>query len=126
MQLKTNDKAVRLDQLTEELRALPGLSGLQGLSARVLSSTGEIEIAVHTEGLVLNADEERAVMEAVGRHVPDPQWRVSADERELATILSQSEGSLGLAEIEKALRALARMVDTGRPEMMTIHGSDGE
>jgi len=126
VQLKTNDKAVRLDQLTEELRALPGLSGLQGLSARALSSTGETEITVHTEGPVLSVDEERAVREAVGRHVPDPQWRVSADERELATILSQSEGSLGVAEIEKAIRALARMLDFGWPEMMTIHGSDGE
>jgi hypothetical protein len=126
VELKTSEKAVRLDQLTEELRALPGLSDLQGLSARTVSATGETEITVHTAGRVLSDDEERAVREALSRHVPDPQWRASAEERELAAILSRSEGSLGVADLERALRVLALMVGPGRPEMMTIQGSDRE
>jgi hypothetical protein len=126
VELKTSQKGVRLDQLTEELRALPGMSDLQGLSARTLSATGETEITVHTAGRVLSDNEERAVREALSRHVPDPQWHASADERELATILSRSEGSLDVADLERAVRALARVVGLDRSEMITAQESGAQ
>ena len=95
MQLKSSDKEVRLDQLTEEIRALPGLSRLQGLSASIDQVAGEVEIRVHVEAPALTTEEERAIAEAVARHVPDPQWGVSEEEKELAAILSRGRGQPG-------------------------------
>jgi len=128
VELKVSSKAIRLDQLTEEIRALPGLSRVQGLSACGPSRSGDFEVTVHVEGLALSADEERLVNGAVARHLPDPQWGVSEEEKELAAILSRSEGILSLADLEKALRLVARTLAQARPEVAgaitAIRGSE--
>ena len=115
MQLKVVGREIRLDQLTEEVRALPGLSRLQGLSARLDEAAGEVEVTVHVGAMGLTTEEERAVEEAVARHVRDPQWGASQDDRELVAMLSRAEGSLSLGDVEKALRAMARILDLRLP-----------
>jgi hypothetical protein len=65
------------------------------------------------------------VAETIARHVPDPQWGVSTEEKELAAILARSEGSLSLADLERAFRVLARPLDP-RPAPPAIDGSDRE
>lgn len=117
MELTISGKAVCLAQLSDEIRSLPGLSRVQGLSACGPSSTGETVITLHVEGPALSAEEERSVREAVARHVPDPQWGVPKEESELTALLNRSEGSLSLGDVEKALRALARAVERGQPGM---------
>ena len=108
MQFKTSGKAVRLDQLTDEIRALPGLAQIYGLSACGPSPAGDMQISVHVDDIALGVEEEHAVAETIARHVPDPQWGVSMEEKELAAILARSEGSLSLADLERAFRVLAR------------------
>jgi hypothetical protein len=118
---------VRLDQLTEEIRALPGLSRLQGLSACGPSASGETEITVHLENGALSDDQNRAIEETLARHLPDPQWGATVDEKDLAAILSRAEDSLATADLEKALRALTRIVDLQRPSAaLTMSGSDAK
>lgn len=129
MQFKTGSKAVRLEQLTDEIRALPRLARIYGLSACGPSAAGDMEISVHVDDVALSVEEERAVAETIARHVPDPQWGVSTEEKELAAILARSEGSLSLADLERALRVLgrtlARPLDP-RPAPTAIDGSDRE
>ena len=128
MQFKTGGKTIRLDQLTDEIRALPSLAAVQGLSACGPSAAGDIEITVHTDGTALSAEDEQAVAGAIGRHLPDPQWGLSGEEKELAAILARSEGSLTVADLERALRLIARTRE--RPEgsatTPTVDGSDRE
>jgi len=129
VQFKTSGKAVRLDQLTDEIRTLPGLSRTYGLSACGPSAAGDMEISVHVDDIALSVEEERAVAETIARHVPDPQWGVSTEEKELAAILARSEGSLSLADLERALRVLGRtLARTPDPTRApaAIDGSDRE
>jgi len=129
VQVKTT-RAVRLDQLTEEIRALPGLSALQGLSAFGPTSEGDIRITVHTGDAALGAEKERTVGEAIERHVPDAQWNASRETKELGTILARTEGSLSLADIERALRILSTTVERRLPQTaayaLAADGSNGE
>jgi hypothetical protein len=128
VELKVIDTTVRLDQLTAEVRALPGLSRVQGLSACGPSPEGETTILAHVEGEALTAEEERSVAEAVAKHVPDPQWGLSSEEVGLATLLDSKEGSLTLQDIESGLRMLASLVMGERPDATTAfpasQGSD--
>jgi len=129
VQFKTGSKAVRLEQLTDELRALPGLARICGLSACGPLPAGDTEISVHVDDVALSVEEERAVAETIARHVPDPQWGVSTEEKELAAILARSEGSLSLADLERAFRVLARTLARPldpRPAPTAIDGSDRE
>ena len=123
MELKVSGKTVRLDQLTEEIRSLPGLSRIDGLSACGPSADGDLIITVHI-GAALTEDEERLVADAVARHVPDPQWGLSGEEKELAAILARGEGSLGLAVVERALRLIARTLELPK-EATTTPAIDG-
>jgi hypothetical protein len=125
VQFKTGSKAVRLEQLTDEIRALPGLAGIHGLSACGPSPAGDMEISVHVDDIALSVEEERAVAETISRHVPDPQWGVSMEEKELAAILARGEGSLSLTDLERAFRVLARTPDPTRAPA-AIDGSDRE
>jgi hypothetical protein len=125
VQFKTGSKAVRLEQLTDEIRALPGLAGIHGLSACGPSPAGDTEISVHVEDAALSAKDRQAISEAIARHVPDPLWGVSTEEKELAAILARSEGSLSLADLERAFRVLARPLDPTRAPP-AIDGSDRE
>lgn len=128
MAFKKSAKALRLDQLTDEIRALPGLAAINGLSACGPSPAGDIEITVHTGDAPLSAEDERAIADAVARHVPDPQWGLSNDKKELLPILSCAEGNLGLSDLEKAVRLLARTVDQQSPDAVAgtpaTYGSD--
>ena len=129
MQFKTGSKAVRLEQLTDEIRALPRLARICGLSACGPLPAGDTEISVHVDDVALSVEEERAVAETIARHVPDPQWGVSTEEKELAAILARSEGSLSLADLERAFRVLARTLARPldpRPAPTAIDGSDRE
>jgi hypothetical protein len=127
---KTGIRALRLDQLTDEMRALPGLAGIRGLSASGPSPAGDIEITVHTGDVALSAEEERAVADAIARHVPDPQWGLSDERKELAAVLARSEGSLSVRDLEKALRLLARTLERQSPDAVAAtpatYGSDRE
>lgn len=106
----TTDRAIRLDQLTDEIRSLPGLSGLQGLSAFKPTSEGVTEITIHAGDAAPSAEDERAIGEAIARHVPDTQWNASRESKELAAILARPEGALSPADIERALRILATTI----------------
>ena len=110
MELKVIDKSIRLDQLTAEVRALPGLSEVQGLSACGPSADGTTVITVHVGDKALTADEEGLVREAVQKHAPDPSWGASKEEAGLAALLTGKEGSLTLEDIENGLRLLAALV----------------
>jgi hypothetical protein len=116
--------------LTEEIRALPGFSALQGLSAFGPTSEGIVEITVHTEGKALDDEQERAVAEAVERHVPDAQWNASQETKELDALLAKAEASLSLADIERALRILSTTVERRLPQTVVYalaeDGSNGE
>jgi len=128
VQFKTSGKAVRLDQLTDEIRALAGLARVYGLSACGPSPVGDMEISVHVDDIALSVEEERAVAETIASHVPDPLWGVSTEEQELAAILARGEGSLSLADVERALRTLVRTLERRPLEVTTgapaIDGSD--
>jgi len=122
----TSAKAIRLDQLTDEIRVLPGLSGLQGLSAFSPTSEGVIEIAIHVGDAALSAEEERAIGEAIARHVPDTQWNASRESKELAAILARPEGALSPADIERALRILAMTIGRVLPSpSASVPATDG-
>ena len=130
MVFKTGIRALRLDQLTDEIRALAGLAGIRGLSASGPSPAGDIEITVHTGDVALSAEEERAVADAIARHVPDPQWGLSDERKEMAAVLARSEGSLSVRDLEKALRLLARTLERQSPDAVAAtpatYGSDRE
>jgi hypothetical protein len=119
------DRRFRLDQLTEELRALPGLASIDGLSACGPSAGGESEITVHVGDLTLSADQQRAIIDAIACHVSDPRWGVSAEKNELTAILARGEGSLSLLDVERALRLLARTVEQQSPGAAATAEIDG-
>jgi hypothetical protein len=116
MVFKTRIKALRLDQLTGEIRALPGLAAIHGMSASGPSPAGEFEITVHAGDAPLAADQERAIADAIARHAPDPQWGQSAESKELAAILARGEGSLRIGDLETAVRLLARVLERQSPD----------
>ncbi len=123
MEIKISGKAIRLDQLTKEIRGLPGMAGLQGLSACGPSPEGEMTLTVHVDEKTLTPDVEQAVSEAVARHSPDPQWGMTKEELDLAALLASKEGSLGLQDIETAVRALAGLVTRGQAQATALTAS---
>ena len=110
MELKIKDRQMRLDQLSDEIRALPGLSRLSGISACGPSQDGETVLTVHVEGKPLTAEEEKAIAQAVAHHQPNAQWSASAEETKLRDLLGRPEGSLTVADVETAVRLLARLL----------------
>ena len=110
MELKVKDRQMRLDQLSDEIRALPGLSRLSGISACGPSEDGETVLTVHVEGKPLTADEEKAIAQAVAQHQPNAQWSASAEETKLRDLLGRPEGSLTVADVETDFRLLARLL----------------
>ncbi|MGD0114893.1 MAG: hypothetical protein ABSC13_02670 [Dehalococcoidia bacterium] len=114
MEIKVSSKDIRLDQLTEEIRAIPGMAGLAGLSACGPSPEGETTLTIHCDEKALTLDVERAVSETVARHSPDPQWGVTKEETDLSALLARKQGSWSLSDVEAAVRALAAVI-TGKP-----------
>lgn len=113
MEIKVSGKDIRLDQLTEEIRAVPGMTGLAGLSACGPSPEGETTITIHCDEKALTPDVEQAVSEAVARHSPDPQWGATKEETDLSALLARKQGSWSLPDVEAAVRALAAVI-TGK------------
>ncbi|MGA2284999.1 MAG: hypothetical protein ABSG55_01850 [Dehalococcoidia bacterium] len=113
MEITVKGRDIRLDQLTAEIRALPGMADIAGLSACGPSPDGETTLTVHCDEKALTPEIEQAVSEAVARHSPDPQWGATKEETDLSAILARKPGSLGLPELETAVRALAALA-TGK------------
>jgi hypothetical protein len=86
----TARKELRLDQLDAEVRALPGLPPLAGLSAR-----GPLD----------------AIAEVVAAHRPDPEWALSDDRRVLRQLLAQPAADLTLLDLAQGVQALARLLE---------------
>jgi hypothetical protein len=101
---------MRLDQLSDEIRALPGLSRLSGISACGPSEDGETVLTLHIEGNPLTVDEEKAIAQAVAQHQPNAQWSASPEETKLRDLLERPAGSLTVADVETAVRLLARLL----------------
>jgi len=116
VEITVKGKDIRLDQLTEEIRALPGMADIEGLSACGPSPEGETTVTVHCDEKALTPDVEQAVSEAVARHSPDPQWGVTKEETDLSGLLARKPGSLGLPELETAVRALAALATRKQAE----------
>jgi len=110
VELKVKDRQIRLDQLSDEIRALPGLSRLSGISACGPSEDGETVLTLHVEGKPLTAEEEQAITQAVAQHQPNAQWSASAEETKLRDLLGRPAGSLTVADVETAVRLLARLL----------------
>jgi len=110
VELTLKNKQIRLDQLSDEVRSLPGLSRLSGISARGPAEDGEIVLTIHVEGKPLTNDEEEAIAAVVAQHQPDAQWGLSAEETKLIDLLGRPEGSLTVADLETAVRLLARLL----------------
>ncbi|MGD0766372.1 MAG: hypothetical protein ABR978_08750 [Dehalococcoidia bacterium] len=110
MELRVKDRQIRIDQLSDEIRGLPGLSRLSGVSACGPSEDGEILLTLHVAGEPLTSEEEKAIAQAVAQHQPDAKWGASAEEMKLDDLLARSEGSLTLADLESAVRLLAGLL----------------
>ena len=113
MEITVKSKDIRLDQLTAEIRALPEMADIAGLSACGPSPDGETTVTVHCDEKALTPDVEQAVSEAVARHSPDPQWGITKEEADLSALLARQQGGLSLLDLETAVRALTALV-TGR------------
>ena len=108
----TARKELRLDQLDAELRALPGLPLLAGLSARgSLDVSGDTLLTLHLDDALLTADQRRAIAEVVAAHIPDPDWALSDDRRALRQLLARPTTDLNLPEVAGGLQALARILE---------------
>jgi len=108
----TARKELRLDQLDAELRALPGLPPLAGLSARgPLDASGDTLLTLHLDDALLTADERRAIVQVVAAHIPDPEWALSDDRRVLRQLLARPTTELTLPEVAGGLQALARILE---------------
>lgn len=119
MEIKVSGKDIRLDQLTDEIRALPGMTGLAGLSACGPSPEGETTITIHCDEKALTPGVEQAVSDAVARHSADPQWGVTKDETDLSVLLARKQGSWSPPDLEAAVRALATLVTGERAKATT-------
>lgn len=108
----TLSKPVNLLQLTDELRALPGLPPTLGLSARgPLDGSGETVIVLHVDGALMTPPVRQAVEEALARHLPDPDWGLPQERRALQELLARPAGSLRPADLEAAVRCLATLME---------------
>lgn len=108
----TARKELRLEQLDAEVRTLPGLPPLAGLSARgPLDASGDTLLTLHLDDALLTADQRRAITELVAAHVPDPDWALSDDRRALRQLLARPTTDLTLLEVAGGLQALARILE---------------
>jgi hypothetical protein len=108
----TARKELRLDQLDAEVRALPGLPPLAGLSARgPLDASGDTVLTLHLDDALLTADQRRAIAEVVAAHIPDPEWALSDDRRVLRQLLAQPAADLTLLDLAQGVQALARLLE---------------
>ncbi len=108
----TARKELRLDQLDAEIRALPGLPALAGLSAQgPLDASGDTLLTLHLDEPLLTADQRRAIAEVVAAHVPDPDWSLSDERRALRRLLARPAADLTLPEVAQGLQDLARVLD---------------
>jgi hypothetical protein len=124
VKLKVN-KSIRLEQLSEEIRGLPGLSRLSGISACGPLEDGETLLTLHVEGPSLTVDEQRAVAQALEDHLPDEQWGLSADQKAIRSLLQRPAGSLTLPDVEELLRLLLRVLDvTSEADFPVPYGGD--
>jgi len=113
VEITVKGRDIRLDQLTAEIRALPGMADIAGLSACGPSPDGEIILSVHCDEKALTPENDQAVGDTVARHSPDPQWGVTKEETDLSALLARKPGSLSLQDMETAVRALAALA-TGK------------
>jgi hypothetical protein len=108
----TTRKELRLDQLDAEVRALPGLPPLAGLSARgPLDASGDTVLTLHLDDTLLTADQRRAIAEVIAAHIPDPDWALSDDRRTLRQLLARPTADLSLLDVARGFQALARTLE---------------
>ncbi len=124
MEITLKSKDIRLDQLTAEIQALPGMSDIAGLSACGPSPEGETTLTLHCDEKALTPELQKSVIDAVERHSPDPQWGASKEEAALAQLAATKQGAMGLPELETAVRALAALVVAKPGDVATSEGNE--